>query len=353
MLHQRIVFLVVAFTLLTGCSGIKTTLIHEPLYPAAGENITYTVTTSSNSGIENIRLYETVSSINAAAVVTPGTEALIEEWNPAGTPNSITVSHTKAGFADNSYITYRFVVRNGNNKTRSHSVHFVTNPYPVANQPAPVYAQGDVDHVFDIIFIPDEDIINMNTFYDHCREMIINAIFADPSIALWNRQFNFYINPETGRATDYDDMMAGTDTHHEVPSNWANCSFAEGKVLMHRLDLRDYASGGLYSTEQQNRGTILHESGHGLFDLADEYNNGVHWQEPDFPNNWSTLAGAQADAPNRHKTAADAREMGTTGWYKICDDNCNMKTSGAIATFYDDPCGDRVTYMVLDNALNP
>jgi uncharacterized protein YceK len=353
MSQLKILFAVVVLVLLVGCSGIKTTLIHEPIYPVAGENITYTLMTSSSGGIENIRLFETISSINAAAVVTPGTEVLIKEWNPAGTPDSITVNHTKTGFSNNSYISYRFLVRNGDDKTRSHMVNFVTNPYPVSDHPAPAYVQGDVDRVFDIIFIPDQDITNMNTFYDNCREMIINSIFADPSIAFWNRQFNFYINPETGRATDYDDLIAGSDTLHEVPSNWVNCTFAEGKVLMHRQDLRDYASGGLYSTEQQNRGTILHESGHGLFDLADEYASGVHWQESDFPNNWSTLAGARADAPIRHKTADDARQMGTSGWYKICDENCNMKTTGAVATFYDEPCGDRVTYMVLDNALNP
>jgi hypothetical protein len=353
MLRSIQTHLLIVFLLLAGCTGIITVPIHQPIFPASGENITYNLETSSESGIKNIKLYETVSTIDATATITAGTESLIKEWNPAGAPTETTVSFTKAGFADNSYITYRFWVKNGDNRTRSHTVSFVTRPYPVADHPAPVYAQGDVDHVFDIIFIPDQDITNMNTFRNHCRQMITDAMFSDPSVRKWCRQFNFYINPDTGRATDYDDYMAGTDVLHEVPANWANCTFAEGKILMHRLDLRDYASGGLYSTEQQNRGTILHEGGHGLFDLADEYPGGVHWQEEHFPNNWDTLAGAQADAPDRHKTAADAREMGTSGWFKICDDNCNMLTTGLAATFYDEPCGDRVTYMVLDNALNP
>ena len=63
---------------------------------------------------------------------------------------------------------------------------------------------------------------------------------------------------------------------------------------MHQNNLRDYASGGLYSSEMQNRGTIMHESGHGLFDLADEYGGGSHFQTDPYPNNWPSLAAAQA-----------------------------------------------------------
>lgn len=352
LIFKRVIFSV-SSALFIGCSGITTIPFHDPIFPESDEDITYTLTTSSSDGIESIQLFETVSSINALAVITPGTESMINEWTPAGSPNEITVNFTKDGFPDNSYITYRFEVRNGRGKTRSHEVNFVTSPYPVTNHPAPVYAQGDVEKVFDVIFIPDEDINDMAAFGDHCRQMITDALFADPTVKLWCRQFNFYINTETGRATDYDDFMADRDVLHETPSNWANCTFAEAKVLMHRISLRDYASGGLYSTEQQNRGTFLHESGHGLFDLADEYNSGSHWQAAELPNNWTTLTGAEAEAPSRHKIASDAQEMGTTGYYKICDDECNMKTTGVIATFYDEPCGDRVTYMVLDKALNP
>jgi hypothetical protein len=98
---------------------------------------------------------------------------------------------------------------------------------------------------------------------------------------------------------------------------------------------------------------MMHEGGHSMFNLADEYASGVHWQAEDYPNNWSTLASAQADAPNRHKSAADAVQMGTSGWYKICDENCQMKLSGLNLSHYDLPCGDRVLYMILDNAINP
>lgn len=338
------------FILLTSC--ISTLPLHDPIYPTSNEDVTYTLQVNSSVGVENVKLYETISSIDAAGTVTPGMETLVEEWNLPGAPTSTTLTFVKTGgYPANSLVQYRFKVKNGRGRTRSHHVTYAIRSYPVTDQPAPVYVQGDVDRVFDIVFIPDTDITNMSVFRNHCRLMITDAFFVEPQIKPWSRQFNFYINPERGTATDYDRI--DTDGKHQVPSNWANLSFAEGKALMHQNDLRDYATGGLFSTEQQNRATMLHEGGHALFGLADEYAKGVHWQAGTYPNNWRTLAGARADAPKRHKTAADARQMGTSGWYKICVDQCVMKVSGQALRTYDDPCDDRTVYSILDNAINP
>jgi hypothetical protein len=339
---------------LVGC--IQSEPMHDPIYPAANTSVTYTLEAGSSEGIKEAQLYEAVSTIDAAGMVTAGTEVLLQEWSFPGEPTTINISHTKAaGYPANRLVSYRYRIKSGKwygmwSVTQTRSVTFAIRPYPVADQPAPVYVQGDIDDVFDIVFIPDTDITNMDTFRGHCRSMITAAVFAEPSIKLWNTQFNFYINPLTGTATDYDRIP--TDGTHQKPTNWANLSFAEAKVLMHQNNLRDYATDGLFSTEQQNRGTMIHEGGHSLFGLADEYSGGAHWQAAEYPNNWDTLAGAQADAPDRHKTAADARQIGTSGWYKLCTDTCAMKVSGLVRNDYDVPCTDRVIYSIFDNALN-
>lgn len=347
----------VSIIIFSGC--IRTTPLHDPIYPTKNEPVTYTLHADADDSIVSVRLYETVSSIDAAGSVTAGTEALLQTWGFPDYPSSVDVTHTSAGgYSADRLVRYRFEVTARMSfwifswtSTRSQDVTYAIRPYPVANQPVPVYVQGDVDHVFDVVFIPDTDITNMATFRGHCRSMISDALFAEPDLAYWTGQFNFYINPLPGTATDYDRI--DTDGLHQTPTNWANLSFAEAKVLMHQNNLRDYAYGGLFSTEQQNRGTMMHEGGHALFGLADEYSGGAHWQAADYPNNWSTLAGAQADAPDRHKTAADARQIGATGWYKICVDTCQMNTSGLVRNDYDDPDGDRVWFSILDNANGP
>ena len=346
------------FITFLGCmtlGGCVTTIpLHDPIYPNASTAISYSLEARSGAGIHRIELYEMVSTIDAAGTVTPGTETRIQEWDFPADPSTVTVNFSQAnGYPTNRLVTYRFWVQTGRwwwggRSTRSHDVSFATSPYPVSNQPIPVYAQGDVEKVFDVVFIPDTDITNMVTFRSHVRSMIRDAVFAEPSILPWNTNFNFYINPATGTATDYDRIA--TDGTHQIPSNWANISFAEAKVLMHQNNLRDYASGGLFSTEQQNRGTMMHEGGHGMFGLADEYDGGVHWEAAELPNNWDTLAGAQTDAPSRGKTASDAREIGTSGWFKICVDSCQMDTSGLIRNDYDEPDAQRVRSEIFKKA---
>lgn len=347
----RRALVVAASAMLAACFTARTLPMHDPLYPGSTDTVTYSIEVSADDGVKNVKLYELVSSVDAAGTVTPGTEVLLQDWSPAGSPTSTTLTYARPGaYPANSLVRYRFLVTNGKGKTRSHDVTFATRPYPVAGQPAPVYVQGDRDHVFDVVFIPDTDVSSLPTFYGHCRGMIRDSVFAEPSVRPWSRQFNFYVNPNTGHATDYDRIAI--DGSHQVPANWANLSFAEVKLIMHQGDLRDYATGGLFSTEQQNRGTMMHEGGHAMFSLADSYDGGAHWQEATLPNNWSSLAGAQTAAPSRHKTAADATQIGTSAWYKICSSTCQMNTSGLNRVDYDAPCTDRVVYSIFDNALH-
>ena len=260
-----------------GC--ITTVPLHDPIYPGAAATVAYSLEVESEAGIHRVELYGTVSTIDTAGTVTAGGETRVHEWDFHLDPPTVRVNFTKAGgYPKNRLVRYRFWVQTGlwwwgGRSTESHGVTFATAPYPVRNQPIPVYAQGDVDKVFDVVFIPDTDITDMVAFHGHVRGMIQDAVFSEPSVLPWRTNFNFYINPVTGTATDYDRIA--TNGTHLLPSNWANISFAEAKVLMHQNTLRDYAHGGLFSTEQQNRGTMMHESGHAMFGLAVDILSGL------------------------------------------------------------------------------
>jgi hypothetical protein len=334
--------------LFTACEKSPITVaLHEPIYPASGEDVAYTVERVTSGTINSANLYEIVSSVSSTGAVTPGTEVLLRSWtSPSGD-----LTFTKSGgYSANSLVTYRVEAVLPEGSPKEYRITYAIRPYPVPNMPAPVYAQGDVDDVMDVVFIPDTDITNMGNFRIHCRRMIRDSLFDEDNVRFWRKQFNVYINPLRGTATDYDRIAI--DGVHQTPANWANLSFAEGKALLHQNNLRDYATGGLFSSEMQNRGTMLHEGGHALFGLADEYAGGAHWQAAELPNNWSGLATAQADAPGRHKTAADAVQMGTTGWYKICASACQMNGTGLTHVSYDEPCVDRIHWAFIDNAIN-
>lgn len=339
--------------LLSSCEYNPVTLaLHDPIFPTAGQTVTYSLERVTDGTINSAELYEfvaTVASDGSLSAVTP--ESLLQTWN-APTGN---LSYTKnGGYPANSFVTYRWVIKVATSdgvKTKEFRVSYATRPFPVANQPAPVYVQGDRDDVFDVVFIPDTDITDLTSFRNNCRGMIRESFFDETHLRTWRRQFNYYINQQTGHATDYDRIA--TDGTHQLPSNNAQLAFAEGRCLMHQNNLRDYASGGLFSTEMQNRGTILHESGHALFGLADEYNGGVHWQAEKFPNTWNSQSGCEAAADDYSscKSLSDVNNF-QSGWWRLCAEDCQMTATGLTHTFYDCPCKSHITDMVFKTAAD-
>ncbi len=342
--YQWLAYVSLVITLFSCKENPETFAIHAPIYPGNAEAVTYTLSRITGD-VSQVQLHETVETINASGTVTATSpEVLLQTWNNPSFPLNFTKT---GGYATNRLVTYRFDVT-GNDKHYTHTISFATRPYPVPNQPAPVYVVGDVNRVMNLVFIPDRDIPAINTFYNAVKVDIDEVFHREDYVRRFRRSYNFFINPFTGHAHDYD-----TETRdHEVPSNWDQLSFAQGKVILHDRDIRDFAEPDkhLFSAEHYVKGTLLHESGHNFYDLADEYGGGSHWQEATLPNNWSSLAGCRADAAGRGMQMSDAHQMGTSGWYKLCPSTCVMESSGTNIHPYERPCRDRILYSILQRS---
>lgn len=266
----------------------ETFAIHAPIYPSGSDAVTFTLRKIDGS-VSEVKLFEFVATVNSAgdlSATTPETE--IQTWNSPTFPLTFTKS---AGYGTNKLVTYRFQVK-GNSKTYNHSISFATRPYPVTNQPAPVYVVGNQDNVLNLVFIPDTSMNSrMNLFYSSVGSQIDSTFHQEDWVRRFRSSYNFFINPVTAIARDFDSGLS-----HVLPSNSANLSFAQGKVILHFHDIRDQAGSGYFSAEYYVRGTMLHESGHSLYRLADEYdaNSASHWEEADFPNNWDNKSDAEA-----------------------------------------------------------
>ena len=69
----------------------------------------------------------------------------------------------------------------------------------------------------------------------------------------------------------------------------------------------------MFSAEPASLGTVLHETGHSPFGLADEYCcDGGYFQTPEVPDVFSSLAACQADALTLGRVAADCRTWMST-----------------------------------------
>lgn len=347
---KKFSFLLLIGMFLASCSSSNVLVMHDPIYPLGSEAVTYTAEKFTAGNIKSLELYETVETIdNQGNTIANGGEVLLKTWNNPPT----TVQFTKpTGHGDNKMVTYRWVAKTDKG-TSSHRIMYVTRPYPVSNMPAPVYVQGHPDHVFDLVFIPDERLTNMEEFRTNCRGIIREGFFEEPNTRFWRKQYNFYINPLSGRATDYNQLIRDLDPLHQLPANSNNLQFAEGLSIVHKTTNRDYRSGKMFSSRMERRGTFMHEIGHAFYNLRDEYDGGVQNLLDEYPNVWPSLEEAKQAASNYSgcKTEADAKRIGNTDWYRLCD-NCLMNSSSLIPLNYDCPCRTRMNYIILTNALN-
>jgi hypothetical protein len=114
---------------------------------------------------------------------------------------------------------------------------------------------------------------------------------------------------------------------------------------LHYLDAT-YLDYNISSSGFCEKGTLVHEFGHSLYGLADEYaNRGGNFNNPDKPNNWPTQANAAAVASFYGKTSADAVNFIPAGWgysyWVLCEGSstaCQMFRSGMVPIEFDTPC---------------
>ena len=103
----------------------------------------------------------------------------------------------------------------------------------------------------------------------------------------------------------------------------------------------------------------MHEGGHVLYYLDDEYKCGTHWQYqfiPEAPNNWNSLTSAQAAAPSYGLSNSNISELNAVdrdpsctppppGYFILCpNEGCQMGMTGLHITPYGKPCQHAIYY---------
>ncbi len=164
-------------------------------------------------------------------------------------------------------------------------------------------AAADTDHAIDVVFVMDTDYgTNRSTFVNDSWGLIRNGYFGNPKLAANSEKFNFYVHAGTG---DYEEVC----DHWTLPSGFSSdCPFADAAVIVHRDPERDCRMGGSirFSSSYSGNRTVVHESGHGIFGMKDEYCCDGGYEELDrMPNIFSSLGNCQAYATSTGYTAAN------------------------------------------------
>jgi hypothetical protein len=143
--------------------------------------------------------------------------------------------------------------------------------------PVPGRLTGSHDTKFDLVFIPDSDYgtdidVWLPTFLDHISHQISDRLGGQYPVTGNLGKFNFYYTKRQG--------VARTKT---LPAGLTEATpWADAYVILHTEVFGDSCRmtfPAIYGAEGQlvpaNAGrSFIHESGHGIFGLADEYDGG-------------------------------------------------------------------------------
>lgn len=163
----------------------------------------------------------------------------------------------------------------------------------------------DTSQAIDIVFVMDNDYgTNRSLFHNHTWGLIRNGYLGNAVLANHPSAFNFYVHDGVG---DYEEVC----DHWTLPSGFSrDCPFADNIAIIHRDNERDCAHGNVFSSEYNANVTVVHESGHAIFGLADEYCcDGGYWQDSSVPNIFSSLANCQSRADRTGASRADCFEF--------------------------------------------
>lgn len=275
-----------------GCSQAQILATHSPAHPQNDQAVTFEgATTGTTDKIELAyeRYSLTVSNGDVTQMLADA-RTVVKTCDPAGNVDGLTCTHTMpAAFAAASLIRFTATSYDAEGDTSSETYDFASGDYPLADDPIPIRVKGDpVDHL-DVVFIPDTD-ITLASFRDQLDEVIEDLYFKYDEFKVWRGNLNFYYS---GRQGNYEEMCSFTD-----PPNMAELTAVGDSIaILHQSDLRDCKSGDRFSSEINYDKTLVHETGHALFGLKDEYCcDSSYSQQACEPNLYSSLANCQNDA---------------------------------------------------------
>ncbi|MEV4139112.1 hypothetical protein AB0J72_43980 [Dactylosporangium sp. NPDC049742] len=303
--------------------GLAVRCTHTPLWPQPGDTVTITVESLDGT----VQVGDTMADLSSGA---PGPALVdhkkiaddLEVWvnEPTGpdlhvtgkTTDSYVITNVPAGDLVYGCTAHAGADRvfTGWRRTRVGA--------PAEGTAIPVSFTGARTNRVDVVFIADSDSYTAATdpaFLADATDVIKGAYYGQDFFLANQQRFNFWLADQRG---DADRVAAPTPANPANtncvltrPPNWSkDYSWADTGVILHRDDFRDCANGGVFSTEPTSLGTVLHETGHAPFGLADEYCcDGGYFEALPNPNMFDTLAKCQADAPTLGRPASDCRTV--------------------------------------------
>ncbi len=213
----------------------------------------------------------------------------------------------------------------------------------------PIYYNGNSADKIDIVFVMDSDYGgDTNKFLIDVDRQITKGYFGAEEFAENKCRFNFYYHTGIG---DYRPVCEAWDLPATISQD---CPFADAKVIVFTGNGRA-CSGEVFSTPAMGTSVVVHETGHNIFGMADEYCcDGGYWQPAaPYPNIFNSKSACQSGSTNPAGCTNFCPEVkfwpGTPEAKAQCE--AYYKSKGNSNLLYECDCDKYAKHFGLDNML--
>lgn len=212
-------------------------------------------------------------------------------------------------------------------------------PVPGTSSVFELYTVNQVENAFNVIFVPDGSygdmsvIANRQTFVDDIADVVESGYWQNQAYFNGWFHYNYYYMTASGSVTARSPAADGSFRCPTVAWPAAvntDGAFADQLLLIHSNELRDCGGGGRATAEPTSFRTVVHETGHGIFGLPDEYccDGGYFSMAPVMYNSQSACT---SDAAN-------------SGWR-----SCSSHTSSRDSSVWWRSQGNITTNLIMSN----
>jgi hypothetical protein len=379
---RRLLLIVPSLLLLAACAGTpRISALQDPLYRA--ENHTSTITaraTESRDGIASITINAVIGELTACGGLSPslipcrtGASSLGVVCTFPNTTSEVSCS-LPISVTPRRLITYSATATSARGRTASsgavtyaggaplteHTVNFgpftFTMPWETArpviwrtDTPSSSTNRGDK---IDFGFVPDADMPSYRAFTDDLQAVTVPLFYTDTNqFSVWTRTwknlFNLWAGPVGADGN-------GCSRTFNAPAATVMGAF-DGTAILHRDAFRDCASislGGGSGTTQTTLGdaswVLLHEAGHFLFGLGDEYVGGGNFSISNPKDVMTSEAICQSTSTTNSLPTSQCVQIGTSGTWRNDDGQATTMEDRTLASDFRTLSGKAMANKVVD-----
>lgn len=241
-----------------------------------------------------------------------------------------------------------------------------TDAGPVC-KPLPGREVGEHDDRIDLVFVPNEDYGTaedrstwLPTFLAHVNTQIDDRLGGQAPVSGNLDKFNFYYTERQGRVSD---AAQNCGENASLPDDLIeDCTFGDSFVVFHQEIFGDCASTNLRPTIYSAEGStatpaqarsFIHETGHAVFGLADEYDGAprcstFYFQPAPHANIWSTEDACRTEVEAEGWEPDECQEFTSCqgGWWKLGTDPFIMQDGTFFGNGWGEPGGRRISWLL-------